>query len=212
MSHLHPDTGQVTLNVDYPVHAGVRTLSFMVAMFENEQNMLTWVSTKPFDLAPWPGRAAFGKAMAARSAFDYSSAESYLSHAIETAPEDGTYYYWRGDTRVYLTHYAAAVADFNHALLLMPEDRATRVGRGVALLWQGNAEAAIGDLTFAIEHTSMPDRLSGYAYRVRGTAHAALRQPGLAIEDYQTYLKLVPDAADRAEVEGWLTELERHAA
>jgi len=205
-------SGRVTLDIDYPVHDGVRTLSFMVAMFENERKMLTWVSTRPFDLAPWPGRVAFDKAMAARSASDYASADSYLSTAIASSPQNGTYYYWRGDTRVYLTRYADAVEDFDQASALMPEDRATRVGRGVALLWQGNPEAALGDLTFAIDHTSTPDRLSAYAFRVRGTAHAALRQPGPAIDDYRTYLQLMPDAVDRGEVEGWLAELDGKAA
>lgn len=199
--------GQVTMNVDYALKPEVRTLTLMVALFKTEQKMLTWVSTTPIDLAPWPGRAAFDKAMAARLASDYAGADSYLTTAIQASPDIGNYYYWRGDTRIYLSQYDAAIQDFSRSITLMPEDRASRVGRGIGLLWKGDAESALADLTFAIDHSSSPDRLTAFAYRARGTANATLSRPAQAVTDYRAYLALMPGAADQAEVEAWIADL-----
>ena len=186
---------------------GVRSLTLMVALFKSEQKLLTWVSTKPFDLTPWPGRAAFDRAMAARASQDYAAAERYLTAAIDVSPEMPSYYYWRGDTRTYLSLYDAAIDDFTRSITLMPDDRASYLGRGIAALWNGEPEAALSDLTFALDHGTQTDRVSVFAYRVRGTAHAALKQPALAVSDYQAYLALLPSAPDRAEVEAWIADL-----
>jgi len=201
--------GKATMNIDYTLKPEVRTLTLMIALFKNEDKLLTWVSTTPIDLAPWPGRAAFDKAMAARLALDYAGAESYLSAAIQASPETGNYYYWRGDTRIYLNHYDAAIQDFSRSITLMPEDRASRVGRGISLLWKGDPEPAVADLTFAIDHSINPDRVTAFAYRARGTANATLIHSAQAITDYQAYLAILPDAPDRAEVEGWIEDLTR---
>jgi tetratricopeptide (TPR) repeat protein len=199
--------GKATMNIDYTLKPEVRSLTLMIALFKTEDKLLTWVSTTPIDLAPWPGRAAFDKAMAARLAIDYAGAESYLSAAIQASPETGNYYYWRGDTRIYLNHYDAAIQDFSRSITLMPEDRASRVGRGISLLWKGDPEAAVADLTFAIDHSINPDRVTAFAYRARGTANASLNRSAQAITDYQAYLAILPDAPDRAEVEGWIEDL-----
>jgi hypothetical protein len=199
--------GQLSMNIDWTIKPGVRTLSLMIALFKSDQKLLTWISTTPIDLAPWPGRAAFDKAMAARLAANYESADTYLSAAIQTSPDIGNYYYWRGDTRIYLNRYDAAVEDFSHSIALMPEDRASRVGRGIGLLWRGDAQLALADLTFAIDRSRGPDRLTAFAYRARGTANALLSRPVEAISDYQAYLTLMPDASDRDEVEAWIADL-----
>lgn len=200
-------SGQQVLNIEYPVHSGVRTLTLMVAMFKTEQKLLAWVSTTPFDLAPWPGRAAFDKAMAARLAGDYDGADGYLSQAIQTSPDTGNYYYWRGDTRIYLHEYAAAIDDFNRSIDLTPTDRASHLSRGVALLWNGDPQSAINDLSFAIDRSTSNDRLTAYAHRARATAEATLNQPSDAISDYQAYLSMISDAPDRANVERWIADL-----
>ena len=200
-------SGQVSLDFDYTIPPGVRSLTLMVALFKSEQKLLTWVSTKPFDLTPWPGRAAFDRAMAARASQDYAAAERYLTAAIDVSPEMPSYYYWRGDTRTYLSLYDAAIDDFTRSITLMPDDRASYLGRGIAALWNGEPEAALSDLTFALDHGTQTDRVSVFAYRVRGTAHAALKQPALAVSDYQAYLALLPSAPDRAEVEAWIADL-----
>lgn len=204
---IQSGSGQQTLNIDYPLHPGIRTLTVMVAMFKEQQKLLTWVSTNPIDLAPWPGRAAFDKAMAARLADDYATADADLSSAIQASPDTGNYYYWRGDTRIYLKQYAAAIDDFNHSIDLMPDDLASRVGRGVGNLWNGDPQSALPDLSYAIDHSTGPDRLTAFAYRARGTAEAALNQSAQAVTDYQAYLAILPDAPDRSQVEAWIADL-----
>ena len=205
-------TGQVRLDFDYTIPPGVRNLTLMVALFKSEQKLLTWVSTKPFDLTPWPGRAAFDRAMAARASEDYAAAERYLTAAIDSSPDMASYYYWRGDTRTYLRQYDAAIDDFTRSLALVPDDRASYLGRGIAALWNGEPEVAVSDLTFTLDHGtasdgSATDRVTAFAHRVRGTAYAALKESALAVSDYQAYLALLPDAADRAEVEAWIADL-----
>jgi tetratricopeptide (TPR) repeat protein len=204
---IESGSGQQTFNIDYPLKPNVRTLTLMVAMFKSQQSLITWASTKPIDLAPWPGRAAFDKAMAARGTGDYASADNFFSQAIQASPGTGTYYYWRGETRTHLNEYTDAIDDFNRSIDLMPDDLASRVGRGVALLWSGDAQSAIGDLSFAIDRSTGPDHLTALAYRARATAEAALKQAPEAITDYQAYLAIAPDAPDRSQVEGWIADL-----
>jgi hypothetical protein len=153
-------SGQIVLNIDYTLHADVKTLTLVAGIFKGEQKLIAWVSTNPIDMAPWPGRVYFEKAMAARLNDDFAAADKQLSLAIQDAPDTGNYYYWRGDTRIRLQDYSDALTDFDRSIGLMPQDRPSRVGRGIARLWLGDA-----------------------------------------------HLELSPDAADRAQVEGWIADL-----
>jgi regulator of sirC expression with transglutaminase-like and TPR domain len=108
---------------------------------------------------------------------------------------------------VYLGEYASAVDDFTRSIELNPDDRPSYLGRGIARLWNGDQDGALADLSYAIDHGSTPDRVAAFAHRVRGTAYAALQQPVEAIADYETYLTLLPNADDRADVEGWIADL-----
>ena len=136
-------SGQMVLDIDYTLKPDVHTLTLVAGLFKSEQKMVAWVSTNPIDMAPWPGRVAFEKAMAARLDNDFSAADSYLSQAIDEAPQTGNYYYWRGDTRVRLDQYDAALTDFSRSIELMPKDRASWVGRGVSRLWLGDARGLL---------------------------------------------------------------------
>jgi tetratricopeptide (TPR) repeat protein len=200
-------SGQLVLDIDYTMRPDVRNLTLVAGVFRQPQHLLAWVSTNPIDLAPWPGRVAFEKAIADRLANQYAAAEQDLTAAIQAAPDTGNYYYWRGDTRVRLERFDDAIADFSRALELMPQDRASRVGRGIAILWRGDPQAAVGDLTAAIDATSTPDRVAAWAHRARGIANSQLGLPSAAIDDYRAYLAIVPDAADRTDVEAWIADL-----
>jgi tetratricopeptide (TPR) repeat protein len=200
-------SGQIVLNIDYELKPDVRTLTLVAGAFKGEQKLLSWVSTNPIDMGPWPGRVAFEHAMTARLAGDFASAEQDLTTALNAAPDTGNYYYWRGDTRVRLNNYADAATDFDKSIQLMPNDRPSRIGRGIANLWLGQARAAIDDLSFAIDNGKSSDRSTAWAYRARGLARASLGLSTAAVSDYGAYLSLTPDAADRAQVEGWIAEL-----
>jgi tetratricopeptide (TPR) repeat protein len=200
-------SGQMVLDIDYTLKSDIRTLTLVAGLFKSESKMVAWVSTNPIDMAPWPGRVAFEKAMAARLTDDFVGAEEQLSRAIQDAPSTGNYYYWRGDTRIRLNQFDAAAADFSRSIELMPQDRASRVGRGVAELWLGDAQAAITDLSTVIDATITPDRAAAWAHRARGLARASLGQADGAVADYQAYLDLSPGAADRDQVQGWIAAL-----
>jgi tetratricopeptide (TPR) repeat protein len=182
-------------------------LTLVAALFKNDQHLIAWVSTNPIEMASWPGRVAFERAMAARLDQNFSAAEQQLSEAIQDAPDTPNYYYWRGDTRVHLNDFAGAVADFDRSIQLMPQDRPSRVGRGIAHLWLGQPALAIDDLSMAIDAASSPDAVSAWAYRARGLAYASLGQSDKAVSDYQSYLTLSPDAPDRAQIQSWITDL-----
>jgi tetratricopeptide (TPR) repeat protein len=200
-------TGTIEATIDYTPHDGVRTLSLVAGLFHDQQHLLTWVSTTPIPLAPWPGRADFEKAMSERLNNDLAAAEQDLTAAIAAAPDTGNYYYWRGDTRVRLQRFDDAIADFSKSIELLPNDRASRVGRGVAELWSGDPNSAITDLSWAIDKSDKPDTITAWAHRARGVAEASLNQPPEAIADYQAYLALEPNATDRSQVEGWINDL-----
>jgi tetratricopeptide (TPR) repeat protein len=200
-------SGQLVLTIDYTLRPEVKNLTLVAGLFRGEQRLLAWVSTNPIDMGPWPGRVAFEKAMALRLGNDYAAADQQLTTAIQEAPTTGNYFYWRGDTRVRLNRFEDAIGDFTRSLELMPQDRASRVGRGIARLWTGSTDAAIDDLGIVIETSTTPDRVTAWAYRARGVANASLGHLPEAVSDYQAYLALSPEAADRAEVEGWITDL-----
>jgi hypothetical protein len=200
-------SGQLVLNIDYELRPAVRTLTLVAGLFRTEQKLLAWVSTNPIDMAPWPGRLAFEKAMAARLNNDFVTAEQQLTVAIGEAPETGNYYYWRADTRVRLNNFEDALADFNHSIEFMPLDRPSRVGRGISRLWLGQSQGAIEDLSFVIDSGQAPDRVTAWAHRARGLAHAAQGEGQDAVVDYAAYLQLLPDAADRAQVQDWIAAI-----
>src|SRR5262245_17171070 len=94
--------GQLSMDIDYTLKPNVHSLTLVAGLFQGEQKLLVWVSTNPIDMAPWPGRVSFEKAMAARLGNDLSTAEQNLDQAIQDSPTTGNYYYWRGDTRIRL--------------------------------------------------------------------------------------------------------------
>lgn len=198
--------GQLVLNIPYTLKSDVKTLTLVAGMFKAEQHLLAWVSTNPIDMGPWPGRVYFEKAMAARLNNDFATADKELSLAIEQAPDTGNLYYWRADTRVRLDNYADAVSDFDRSIELMPQDRPSRVGRGIARLWLGDSTGAVEDLSLIIDRGAT-DGVTAWALRARGLAYANLGQSQSAVADYTRYLQLVPDASDKDQVQGWITQL-----
>lgn len=199
--------GRATLDLDYVPRPGVDTLSVLLGLFDPGDQLLSYVSTNPFSLKPWPGYALFEKAMAARIAKDYEGAAALLSEAITLSPDTGAYYYWRGDSLARLERFDAALPDYDRALELMPGDRVSQVGRGAALLWLGSIDAAVLDFTAAIDNSLRPDRWTAWAYRARGIAREGMNQWAEAISDFEAYLALTTEPSDRVEVENRLAGL-----
>ena len=202
-----PGSGQVTLDIDYVPRGEVEAITLLAALFREDESMLTWVGTTPISLRPWPARSEFEAAMAARLAGDLEEVVRRLDRAIELSPETGQFYYWRADTLARLNHHRVAIEDFTRALEYLPADRASLTGRGVSWLWLNEWQAAIADLSQVIDQQAEPDRWLAWSHRARGIAYAGLGQSALAIGDYQAYLRLAPDAPDRAQVERWIEAL-----
>jgi hypothetical protein len=72
--------------------------------------------------------------------------------------------------------------------------------------WLGHAQGAVEDLSFAIDTSAQPDRITAWAYHARGLAYAALGDTQHACR-LPSYLSLSPEANDRALVETWIVDL-----
>src|SRR5262249_2681981 len=131
---IEPGSGQSMLSVQYPLRAGIHALSAFVGLFRDDRSLITYVATTPFQLGPWPGRAAFEDGMRARQAGDFAEAVKLLSTAIALSPDTSAYFYWRADCQLQLGHVDEALADYTHTLDLAPDDQASRIGRGIAWL------------------------------------------------------------------------------
>ena len=202
--------GRARMTAAYSPKPGAQNVSVFVGLFAADETLLTWTATDPkapISLESVPGRVAFTRAMAARNEGDFPGAIRYFTAAIEAAPDNGFFRYWRADALMRLDEFDAAIADYNGALALLPGDRPSLIGRGVAWLWKESWQAAAADATSVIDAPVRPDPLTAWAYRARGVARASLGQLGPATSDYQSYLSLAPQAPDRPTIERWIEEL-----
>lgn len=198
---------QAELSLTYQPRPTTTTMVVFAGLFKPDKSLIAFSTTRPFAAHPAPGRALFDAAMLARRAGEYSVAVNDLTEAINLAPGNGNYYYWRAQNLADLGQYDRAIADYNRALAIFPGNRATRVGRAIARMWKGEWDQAIVELTQVIDESSTPDRWTVWALRARGVAHAAAGQISPAIADYQRYAALTSDQSDRARVENWVSDL-----
>lgn len=200
--------GRATMEIEYaPSGPRVKALTLIVGLFDQQQQLLGWVSTNPMSLADWAGRIEFEEAMASRLAGKQEKAIEHLTLAIKASPDTGNLYYWRADTLIRIGQYDEAIADYTKALELMPQHRASLLGRGIARIWNEQWASAIEDLTAVLDADSEPDAIAASAHRARGVLYAAMGRPAEAISDYETYLSMVPDASDRTNVVKWIDQL-----
>ena len=203
-------SGSSDANLDmlYQPRTGVRNLTLLVGILRDTQTLLAWTATNPVPLTDWQAKGQFVSAIQAQQAGNFGLAADYLSKCIALQPNNGNFYYWRADSLSHVGQYDAAIGDYNQALTLMPGDRASLLGRGVAYLWKGSWQPAIDDLNGVIAGSKSADQLTAWAYRARGVAHANAGQGSDAVSDYQSYLSLAPNASDRAQIQGWIAQLQ----
>jgi len=200
------------LDMLYQPHPGVQSVTFFAGLFRDDQRLLAWAATDSVALSDWEAKVAFVSALHDQQTNKYAQAVTDISMAIQLAPHVGNFYYWRADEHSHLGQYAAAIADYDQALQLMPQDRPSLLGRGIAQLWNGAPSTALSDLSAVINSGGTADQLSAWAYRAAGIAQADLGQNAAAVSDYQSYLRLTPDALDSSQVQGWIDRLNNQAS
>ena len=123
-------------------------------------------------------------------------------------PSSAQDYFARGKAEYEAGQWDQALSDFDKAIELDAQDAAAYSYRGEAYRQKGNLDQAFANQAKALYTTALElDPRSTAAYYHRGDAD---RQKGLkaeAIADMESYLKLAPNASNRAQVEGWIREL-----
>ncbi|MEM7554456.1 MAG: tetratricopeptide repeat protein [Cyanobacteria bacterium P01_A01_bin.84] len=116
---------------------------------------------------------------------DVKEATEDLNWLLQTDPQDGQAYCYRGVVRCKQGKYQEAISDFNQALKLKFQDPAVYRNRGKARSYMGDNQGAIADFNQAIQMKS-DDSL---VYVARGNAYREMGNYIGAIEDYTQSLK-----------------------
>ena len=112
-----------------------------------------------------------------------------LLKCIDVAPENQSFYSFRGLLYVIKTRYDKALADFTQAIALNPNDALPYAERGKVWAILNEHERAIEDFSSAIRRN--PESAN---YLTRGDAYAALGRYHEALEDYGRAVGLGPDS------------------
>lgn len=200
-------TRDAQLTISYVVRPGVKQLTVLAGLFDQKQQLIAFSATQPFSAAAVVARARFDTALLARRAHHFADAASDLTEAIRLAPNRGDLYYWRADTLVRMGSFDRAIDDYNHALSLMPGNRASHLGRAIAQMWKGQWAKSVEDLDVVINQKGQPDRITIWAYRARGVAHAMQGQTLSAIKDYRAYLSSISSPAEIFQIQDWIADL-----
>jgi len=164
----------------------------------------------------------------------YAEAEPVLAKAVQDDAESARAHEYLGLTKVSWAKSDEANAELSRAEELAPDSDSIKVGlarvmiqkkqfdsaeeflkkardingnnpdvplySGVLNVARGNNEQAIKDLDAAI--ALKPD--NAYAYYYAGLAYSALKRPDKMVQNFQTFLKLAPDAPEAGRVRSLL--------
>ncbi len=96
--------------------------------------------------------------------------------------------------------YDPAVANLEEAFKINPDNADILVYRGKLEILRGNNAAAVEQLQKAIEM----DPKNAYAHYYAGTAYSKTGRPDKVVSEFQTFLKLAPNAPEAAKVRSLL--------
>jgi tetratricopeptide (TPR) repeat protein len=132
-----------------------------------------------------------------------AEAEHAYSRALDLDPRVSLALIGRAEARAEHGDFEAAVADYSAALELDAAQPLVLAARAVSQFEAGQTGHALSDLDRAIElESGVPE-----FYQNRAVALLALGRAPEARRDLDTYLRLRPEAADRADVERQLGDL-----
>jgi hypothetical protein len=134
---------------------------------------------------------------------DYDPAVSILSTAIYLDPEDSSAYLLRGLAYRYLYEYEKSLQDTEKVLELDPGNADAHHLRAINFFNSDRYEEAIAECTIALEldeYDKSPLLLRAFVYQNTGEME-------LALNDLEHYLVFIPDAPDRARIEGQIESI-----
>lgn len=181
----------------------------------NHQLYMTYEGGALFGITPTGARTASGEKLdLSDKAADPTDAEGFsrrgavllsnhkfaegladFDKAVALAPNNGRYIYLRAQGRLAMGQTSLAVADLDRAATLMPEDAEVRLTRAMLRLMNGNLERAAEDIE-AADHSLPPG--SNRRLQLAGL-YDSIDEPEAAITNYDAWLKMHGQDADRAE-------------
>lgn len=143
---------------------------------------------------------------------DFATAEKEFDAALKLDPKESAVYTNRAAARLDQGRVEEAIADLDHAIRLQPEGVIAHVGKAQALERRQRWNDALACLDRAIRIApTVPE-----AYRVRAAIRRELKEPELAVQDYELAIRLGSDGAGAAddyfELGSALSELGRNEA
>lgn len=126
-----------------------------------------------------------------------------LKQAMATHPDNWSYAVSYSYAAALAQQWSDAVIGFRAARALRADDAVTSFDLGLATHKAGDPEGAVREYTTATEL----DRGFASAWLGLGISLDRLGRIGNAVDAYETYLRLLPDGADGAQVRGRLDQL-----
>lgn len=134
---------------------------------------------------------------------DLDRALADINQALSLNPKYANAYNLRGNVYKDKGDLDRALADINQALSLNPRSGHAYDSRGSVYYDKGDLDRALADFNQAL---SLDSKIA-IAYKNRGNLYRNKGSKAQAIADYEAYVRLSPDASDRAKVEQWIREL-----
>lgn len=127
-----------------------------------------------------------------------------LDLAIEQEPENAQAYLRRGDAYLQLDDSEQALSNYDQATTIDPNLAEAYNAKGLLYFDRGEMQPALDNFAKAIELAPT----YALAYRNRAQVQIALGNASAAALDLQIYLTFVPNALDKATVEGQIADLQ----
>jgi tetratricopeptide (TPR) repeat protein len=134
---------------------------------------------------------------------EMDQASRYYDQAITVDSNNAEAYQKRGEVFAATGSPDLAIANYSHAMSLKIDYTEAYFSRGRVYLDMANYELARLDFSEAITF----EATFAEAYKFRAMAESGLGLVGVAMIDFEVYLALRPDAADREQVFVWMDEL-----
>jgi tetratricopeptide (TPR) repeat protein len=136
---------------------------------------------------------------------DYQNSAKYSKLALEANRDFAEAYNNYGYALTHLGRYQEALAAIEQSLKLKPDSAAALDSKGFALFGMGHYQEALAEYQKALQL----DATIGEIHLHLAQTYEKLGEKAKAVQAYETYLKLTPQATDKATVETRISELKQ---